>query len=171
MGPQEEAVPMTPSCVEDCKEGSHGYGCPHDGDPIVEAANLEAPTKRVEPPKPTRKEIGEWRARNFTVRHATVIACDHKLDLRHFPSKPNCFDCWYAFLESNPEGVASVHDLLQKQGIKAVEAMHGRKFTKMFGRYLQQKLLALREPLSTETEPSLEVIDVAAEKEASIGIR
>jgi len=136
----------------------------------VENADLGASTKPAEKPKPTRKEIGEWRARNFTVRHATVLACDHKLDLRHFPTNSNCFDCWYAFLESNPDGVASVHELLQQGGTKALEAMHGKKFVKMYGKYIQKKLLGLRDA-TTSAEPSLEVLDIAAEKEESIGIR
>ena len=129
-----------------------------------EATDLAAPTKVEETKKPTRKEVGEWRARNFTVRHATVLACDHKIDLRQFPSNSNCFDCWYAFLESNPEGVASVHELLQQGGTKAVEAMHGRKFVKMYGRYIQEKLLGLRSA-TTQPEPSLEIPDIAKEAE------
>lgn len=126
-----------------------------------EATDLAAPTKVEETKKPTRKEIGEWRARNFTVQHATVIACDHKLDLRRIPTT-HCFDCWYAFLESNPEGVASVHELLQQGGTKALEAMHGRKFLKYYGMYIQKKLLGLRDA-ETSLEPSIEVIDVAKE--------
>lgn len=162
MGP-EEATPITTACVEDCKEGTHGYGCPYDGDPIQPAA----PTKVEETKKPTRKEIGEWRARNFTVRHATVVACDHKLDLRRIPTT-HCFDCWYAFLESNPEGIASVHELLQQGGTKAVEAMHGKKFVKMYGSYIQEKLLKLRaasepQPESTIEGSQLEVLDIAKE--------
>jgi hypothetical protein len=34
-----------------------------------------------------------------------------------------------------------VHDLLLKDGTKAVIALHGAKFTKMFGKFLQQNLL------------------------------
>lgn len=155
MGPQEEAV--------------------NDIVTLPETADIAAPTKVEEVKKPTRKEIGEWRARNFTVRHATVIACGHKLDLRQIPNT-HCFDCWYAFLESNPEGVASVHELIQQGGTKALEAMHGKKFVNMYGKYIQEKLFGLRavtepQPESTIEGSQLQVVDVVAQKEASIGIR
>ena len=98
-------------------------------------------SKPIPEPKPTRKQIGEWRNANFTVRHSTVNACGHKLDLRQFPSNANCWDCWEAFFSVSPEGVASVHQLLLNGGTQAVVAMHGKKFTKMFGKFLQKKLL------------------------------
>lgn len=150
MGPNDEAVTVT----------------------VPESADLETPTKVEEVKKPTRKEIGEWRARNFTIRHATVVACGHKLDLRQFPHEAHCFDCWYAFLESNPDGVASVHELLQQGGTKAVEAMHGKKFVKMYGRYIQTKLLKLRaatesQPESTIEGGQLEVLDIAKEAQSA----
>ena len=74
-------------------------------------------------------------------QHSRVIACGHKLDLRHFPANANCWPCWNAFFSVSPEGVASVHNLLLEGGTKAVVAMHGTKFTKMFGRFLREKLL------------------------------
>src|ERR1035437_10100990 len=53
-------------------------------------------SKPIPEPKPTRKQIGEWRNAKFTVRHSTVNGCGHKLDLRQFPSNANCWDCWEA---------------------------------------------------------------------------
>ncbi len=82
---------------------------------------------------------------NYTVKHQTVVACDHKLEAGHFPRHANCEDCWFALFETTPDGVASVHDLLLKEGSKAVEAMHGKKFLKQFGKYLQKKLLQPKE--------------------------
>jgi hypothetical protein len=98
-------------------------------------------SKPVPEPKPTLAQVKAWRAANFTVRHSTVNACGHKLDLRQFPSNANCWPCWEAFFSVNPEGVASVHQLLLNGGTQAVVAMHGKKFTKMFGKFLQKKLL------------------------------
>ena len=99
-------------------------------------------SKPVPQPEPTLKQVREWRAANFTVRHSTVNACGHKIDLRIPPSNANCWPCWEAFLSSNPEGVASVHALLLHGGTQAVIAVHGTKFTKMFGKFLQKKLMA-----------------------------
>src|ERR1019366_1464193 len=106
----------------------------------LEPSDLGA-SKPVPEPKPTLAQVKAWRAANFTVRHSTVNACGHKLDLRQFPSNANCWPCWEAFFSVSPEGVASVHNLLLEGGTKAVIALHGEKFTKMFGKFLQQKLL------------------------------
>jgi hypothetical protein len=99
-------------------------------------------SKPLPEPKPTLAQVRAWRAANFTVKHSTVNACGHKLDLSHYPSNSNCWDCWEAFFSVSPDGVASVHNLLLDGGTKAVIAMHGAKFTKMFGKFLQKKLLS-----------------------------
>src|ERR1019366_1205394 len=98
-------------------------------------------SKPIAESKPTLAQVKAWRAANFTVRHSTVNACGHKLDLKNCPSNANCEDCWEAFFSVNPDGVASVHDLLLTGGTKAVIAMHGAKFAKMFGKFLQKKLM------------------------------
>lgn len=130
-------------------------------------------SKPIPQPEPTLKQVKEWRAANFTVRHSTVKACNHKLDLRHLPSNANCWECWRAFFESSPEGVASVHDLLLTGGTKAVIAMHGAKFTKMFGRFLQKKLLSEYASQEVQAASGIEgsIMDIAAEKGANLGIR
>ena len=109
-------------------------------EPKLEPADLGA-SKPVPQPEPTIAQVKAWRAVNFTVKHSTVNACGHKIDLRVAPSNANCEDCWTAFFSVSPEGVASVHNLLLEGGTKAVIAMHGAKFTRQFGRFLQQKLL------------------------------
>lgn len=136
----------------------------------TKSADLSASTKPAEEHKPTRKEIGEWRARNFTMRHPEVTACGHKLNLRQFPRHANCFDCWEAFLEYNPESVASVHDLLLNSGIKAVTAMHGKQFSHMFDLYLRKKLLTMHANAEVQAASGiegnkLEVFDITKEKE------
>jgi hypothetical protein len=74
-------------------------------------------------------------------QHVVVNACGHNLDFRHFPSNANCWPCWEALFSVSPEALASVHSLLLTGGTKAVIATHGVKFTKQFGKFLQQKLL------------------------------
>src|SRR5208282_805285 len=133
-------------------------------------------SKPVAQPKPTEREIRESRARHWTVRHATVIACGHKLEAGHLPSHANCEHCWFALFETTPEGVASVHDLLLKEGTQAVIAMHGAKFVKYFGNYLKKKLLQKFATPEVQAASGieggqLEVLDINAEKEASLGIQ
>ena len=129
---------------------------------LLDRADLGA-SKPVPQPKP-----------NYTVQHPIVTACGHKLNLRQFPRHSNCADCWEAFLEYNPKGVASVHDLLLTGGIKAVTAMHGKGFAKQFGLYLRKKLLTMHASEEIKAASGiegneLEVFDIA--KEAQSGIR
>jgi hypothetical protein len=94
-------------------------------------------------------------------QHSTVVACGHKLEIGHLPKHSNCEDCWHALFETSPEGVASVHQLLLTDGTRAVTAMHGKKFTKFFGKYLQHKLLAMHQQSGEQIKESLEVKGIA----------
>jgi hypothetical protein len=87
------------------------------------------------------------------VQHPTVTACGHKLPAGHFPAQANCYFCWYALLESNPQALAQVHNILTEQGTPALERMYGRKFVKQFARYLREKLLTMHEAKKIEAEP------------------
>ena len=67
-----------------------------------------------------------------------------------------------------------IHKLLTTDGTRAVEAMQGKKFVKFFGAYLRMKLM--EKPLSTfgsALESPIEggVLDINAEREASLGVR
>jgi len=164
--------------IEGIQEGTHkievGEEILLNGKPVtvtsvetnkpMEPADLGA-SKPIEH-KPTSKEIGEWRNANFTVKQGTVKACGHKFDPHTFPKQANCWDCWEATFSSSPEGVASVHQLLLTGGTKAVVAMHGQKFTKMFGRFLRNQLL--REYASKEVQAASgiegSVMDIQAER-------
>ena len=112
--------------------------------------------------KPVPKPV--YKAR--PVEHATVVACGHKLEAGHFPRNSNCEDCWRALFETSPEGVASVHQLLLSGGTQAVIAVHGAKFTKHFGRYLQSKLLAMHQQSGEQIAEGLQVLDINAERTA-----
>ena len=100
------------------------------------------------------------------IQHARVVACGHALEANHLPKHSNCEDCWMALFETSPEGVASVHQLLLSGGTQAVIAVHGAKFTKHFGRYLQSKLLGLHQKSSEQIKEGLEVLDINAERTA-----
>ena len=124
--------------------------------------------------KPTEREVRAWRAANFTVKHNRVVACGHLLEAGHFPTHTNCEACWYALFETTPDGVASVHDLLLKEGSKTVEAMHGKKFLKQFGLYLRKKLLRQASPevqAASGIEPTIEGAVLDIRMEANLGVR
>jgi hypothetical protein len=106
-------------------------------------------------------------------QHSIVKACNHKIDLNHFPTHSNCWDCWQAFFSVSPEGVASVHQLLLQGGTKAVIAMHGAKFVKFFGKFLQQKLLQEYASPAVQAASGIEgsIMDIKAESEGTLGIR
>lgn len=140
--------------------------------PALFDADLGA-SKPISEPKPTRKQIGEWRAANFTVKHSTVLACGHKLDLRHFPSNANCWSCWEAFFSVSPEGVEQVHQMLISGGTQEVTRRFGSKFTKKFGQFLRKKLLSEYANRETQVASGIEggILDVKAESEVPLGLR
>ena len=142
---------------------------------VVDSADLGA-SKPIPEKKPTSKEIGEYRNRHFTVRHSTVVACGHKIDLRQYPSNANCWDCWEAFFSVSPEGVAQVHQMLMEGGTQEVTRRFGSKFVKKFGKFLQKQLLQAaqqRHEQAVERATSIEggIMDVKAESEAPLGLR
>jgi len=104
-------------------------------------------------------------------RHSVVNACGHKLEAGHFPKHTNCEDCWFALFETTPDGVASVHDLLLKEGTQAVVRMHGSKFTKAFGQYLRRKLLSQYASPAVQAASGIEgsIMDIKAESEGTLG--
>ena len=105
-----------------------------------------------------------------TLEHAVVKACGHSIDLRHPPTQANCEDCWTAFFTLAVD-TPSLHGILVAQGRAGLERMVGKKFVKYFGKHLQNQL---RAPVEVpQVEPSIEgsVLDVGAEREASLGIR
>lgn len=119
------------------------------------------------------KPISQPQPKQQPIQHSVVIACGHKLDLRHFPDHANCWDCWNAFFSVSPEGVASVHQLLLEGGTKAVVAIHGKKFVKHFGKFLQQKLLKEYASPQVQAASGIEgsILDIKAESEGTLGIR
>lgn len=137
---------------------------PEEATVTVESADLGA-SKPIER-KPTSKEIGEWRNAHFTVKQGTVKACGHKFDPTTMPKNTNCWDCWEATFSSSPQGVAQVHQLLLNGGTQAVTAAYGKKFVKMFGRFLRNQLL--RDYASKETQAASgiegKVMDIQEER-------
>ena len=109
----------------------------------METTDLGASKPSPAPPQPKQSPLV----------HGTVKACGHKLDLRQFPTQANCFFCWEALFEENPQAIASIHNVLTQQGTPALERMQGKKFVKFFGKFLQKKLLAMHTEGVKEPEP------------------
>ena|ERR1700686_3805800 len=109
----------------------------------------------VEKPEPSR-----------TLVLPEVIACGHSIDLRHPPTQANCEECWRAFFAA--ANLPMLHKFLTDHGRANMEKLLGKKFIKRFGKFLQQQLLVKEEP---KVEPSIEgsILDVSAEREATLG--
>jgi hypothetical protein len=107
-----------------------------------------------------------------TLEHAIVKACGHSIDLRHPPTQANCEDCWTAFFTLAVD-TPSLHKILVEQGRAGMERLLGKKFVKHFGRYLQSQLKAFTPEEIAKVEPSIEgsILDINAEREATLGIR
>lgn len=141
----------------------------------LEGADLGA-AKPMPQPKPTDREIREWRSTNFTVRHQTVKACGHKIDLRHEPKHANCKYCWQALFEVgfNEEEMSRLHQLLMTAGSKGVITIYGKKFLKAFGAWMKEKLLRQASPevqAASGLEPTIEGAVLDIRTEAELGIR
>jgi hypothetical protein len=104
------------------------------------------------PEKLTRKQIGQLRRQYVTIVHGTVKACEHKATFSkdHDP-KNNCVYCWAAYFATSVD-LDFIHTVLTTKGVRALVAMKGTKFTKMFHGFLSSQLLpALAAEINKET--------------------
>ena len=106
---------------------------------LQEVAEPEAPA--APPEKLTRKQLGQLRRQCLTINHGRVRACGHlaRFNKDHDP-KNNCIDCWAAFFATSVD-LDLVHAVLTQRGVKALIAMKGTRFTKMFHGFLASQLL------------------------------
>ena len=106
---------------------------------LQEVAEPEAPA--APPEKLTRKQLGQLRRQCLTINHGRVRACGHlaRFSKDHDP-KNNCIDCWAAFFATSVD-LDLVHAVLTQRGVKALIAMKGTRFTKMFHGFLASQLL------------------------------
>ena|ERR1035437_264226 len=104
--------------------------------------NLTEPDMPAAPPeKLTKKQLGQLRRQYMTITHGTVKACGHKARFSkdHDP-KNNCAPCWAAYFATSVD-LDLIHAVLTQKGVKALVAMKGTKFTKMFHGFLASQLL------------------------------
>ena len=105
-------------------------------------SSTEEPTLPAAPPeKLTRKQLGQLRRQYLTITHGRVKACDHlaRFSKDHDP-KNNCVDCWSAFFATSVD-LEFVHTVLTTKGVKALVAMRGTKFVRMFHGFISSQLL------------------------------
>ena len=105
-------------------------------------SSTEEPTLPAAPPeKLTRKQLGQLRRQYLTITHGTVKACEHKARFsRDHDPKSNCVDCWSAYFATSVD-LDFVHTVLTTKGGKALVAMKGTKFVRMFHGFLSSQLL------------------------------
>ena len=140
---------MTSPILDSVPDLKPGQQIEVNGEPVTvlavdKVSGTEEPAPPAEAPKPeqlTRKQIGQLRRQYFTVQHGTVKACGHKAKFRkdHEPNN-NCAHCWAAFFATSVD-LDLIHAVLTQKGVKALVAMKGKKFTKMFHGFLSSQLL------------------------------
>ena len=95
---------------------------------------LSEPEAPAAPPeKLTKKQLGQLRRQYVTITHGRVKACGHlaRFSKDHDP-KNNCVYC---------VDLEFIHTVLTTKGVKALIAMRGTKFAKMFHGWLSSNLL------------------------------
>lgn len=81
---------------------------------------------------------GEWRKYNHdfvTRRFKRVQECAHRFDEEREP-RTNCPFCWFAYLSMHGEMVKTADLCFQEEGRDILERVKGKKFTKMFLRFM-----------------------------------
>ena len=108
------------------------------------------------PEKLTEKQLGQLRRQYVTITHGTVKACGHKAKFaKDKDPSNNCVSCWAAYLATSVD-LEFIHTLLTTKGVKALIAIRGKKFTKMFHGWLSSNLLpALAAEINKEENPAV----------------
>jgi hypothetical protein len=100
----------------------------------------------AEPQKPlTEAQFRKLRGLYFTVRHHRVQPCGHLLDQINEPTFRNCEACWFCFFNSHGQLVEVTDKAIQEQGFRFLDKMRGRKYRKMFCRFMNTVMRAKRE--------------------------
>jgi hypothetical protein len=119
---------------------------PSPAEPTVTVATEEFAEPTPTPPAPeklTRKQLGQLRRQYVTLTHGRVKACEHlaRFSKDHDP-KNNCVYCWEAYLMTCVD-LDFVHAVLTQKGAKALVAIRGTKFVRMFHGFLSTKMLPM----------------------------
>ncbi len=90
----------------------------------------------AQPKQITELQLRQLRGKYFTVRHPRTIGCDHHQDQINEPTFRNCESCWYAFFSTHGELVNVTHEAFSEHGPEFVEKLRGRKYVRMFTRFM-----------------------------------
>ena len=126
---------------------------------MQEASEQTAPALEPKPERPTEAQIRAMRRQFVTLRHGTVRACGHKIDLSRQP-KNNCESCWEAWFKTTDNLLVTLHEHLVTRGLASLKAQFGDKLVKQFARFLDRELNQQQEQetngVPEETEGSTE---------------
>jgi len=87
-----------------------------------------------------------------------VKACGHKAKFaKDKQPNNNCVSCWEAFFMTSVD-LDFIHAVLTQKGGKALVAIRGTKFTKMFHGFLAAKLLPALAAEINNTEPQAQIV-------------
>lgn len=87
--------------------------------------------------KLTPTEIKALYRMYFTVRHQNVEVCGHQFDFAaEQPRHANCETCWFTFFQVHGELTQTADEIFQKEGQQVLVAMKGKKFVKMFLKFM-----------------------------------
>jgi hypothetical protein len=123
----------------------------------TESATMPVPESSPALERLTRKQWGQLRRMHVTVQHGTVIACGHKAKFSkdHDPTN-NCVHCWAAYFATSVD-LDLIHTVLTTKGGKALVALKGTKFVRMFHGFLSSQLLpALAAEINNEEPAKIE---------------
>jgi hypothetical protein len=110
-------------------------------EPITVSAGEDYAPPAPAPDKLTRKQLGQLRRQYLTIVHGEVKACGHKAAFsRDHDPKNNCIDCWSAYFATSVD-LDFIHTVLTQKGVKALVAMKGTKFVRMFHGFISSQLL------------------------------
>ena len=110
-------------------------------EPSLTSSTEEPEMPAAPPEKLSRKQIGQLRRQYVTVVHGEVKACGHRARFSKTKDPGNtCTACWSAFFMTEVD-IEFIHTVLTTKGVKALVAMRGTKFTKMFHGWLSSNLL------------------------------
>ena len=147
----------------ECCEGSDPEHCaiPAPAAPItlltfeaqaeVVAALSKAENDPIVPPKMKRKVWKEMMRIHFTVRRPTVKSCGHKINITSDP-RNNCSDCWFAYFQNNKSMTQIADECFTEAGRDVLERSRGKKFTRMFIRFMSTIARFQREAAAAEAE-------------------
>jgi hypothetical protein len=103
----------------------------------TEHTHTEACETPVQPQQRiTPEQFRKLRGQYFTVRHHKVQPCGHLLDQINEPTFRNCESCWFCFFNSHAQLIEVADKAFQEQGPAFLDKMRGKKFTRMFKRFM-----------------------------------